>query len=522
MRMTLREFFIHEGDFKPDAESHKSSGAGSGRSSTNVQINIDEEGVDEALPHAASARYGKGKGYGPGKFPEMRPWYIINVRSGDVLGKFDTRDEAEDAMARAGGYEGMGTLDVTQNPEGDHQPAHVHRFPDPADFDIDADPHEFQLPARHEGLDEEEGCMDERDIKSYEHPRTHLHKKFARMKGVKDPWALASKVAHEAGATESVMPEAEECMDEKHIGFGKLKGKLAHKKGVHDPAALAAHIGREKYGAAGMAKKSAAGRKHHEALQVEYEDPTSSKNIDSSRWSSPKSHKDGVPAEAPHDGPQSRSSKGWAKMRDDSVKYSSDSDLKSFFGGETHPEPVDEAGPESARSSGRSSAADDEEFEKLWSQMNEPKSGGAEAEPDWGSMDDEDFISKLAAADKVSARAPERASSGRGHESGLEDIDLTDRDDDGGRSSGRDPFWAGAEEADEDVMSWDELRAADPAAAADIEREYPDIADSQSAFFTKHGKDLVMRSGRGNRFKWDPAGMQWLEMDDGGTPAGEF
>jgi hypothetical protein len=48
---------------------------------------------------------------------------------------------------------------------------------------------------------------------------------------------------------------------EKHIGFGKLKGKLAHKKGVKDAGALAASIGRKKYGAAGMAKKSAAGRK---------------------------------------------------------------------------------------------------------------------------------------------------------------------------------------------------------------------------------------------------------------------
>lgn len=49
--------------------------------------------------------------------------------------------------------------------------------------------------------------------------------------------------------------------DEGHIGFSKLKGKLSHKSGVNDPGALAASIGRKKYGAAGMAKKSAAGRK---------------------------------------------------------------------------------------------------------------------------------------------------------------------------------------------------------------------------------------------------------------------
>lgn len=48
---------------------------------------------------------------------------------------------------------------------------------------------------------------------------------------------------------------------EKHIGFKKLKGQLSHQKGVKNPGALAASIGRKKYGAKGMARKSAAGRK---------------------------------------------------------------------------------------------------------------------------------------------------------------------------------------------------------------------------------------------------------------------
>ena len=46
----------------------------------------------------------------------------------------------------------------------------------------------------------------------------------------------------------------------KDSAFKKLEGKLAHEKGVTDPAALAASIGRKKYGAAGMAKKSAAAK----------------------------------------------------------------------------------------------------------------------------------------------------------------------------------------------------------------------------------------------------------------------
>lgn len=43
--------------------------------------------------------------------------------------------------------------------------------------------------------------------------------------------------------------------------FKKLEGKLEHRKGVGNPGALAAYIGRRKYGAAKMAKMSAAGRK---------------------------------------------------------------------------------------------------------------------------------------------------------------------------------------------------------------------------------------------------------------------
>jgi hypothetical protein len=64
--------------------------------------------------------------------------------------------------------------------------------------------------------------------------------------------------------------EEEHDVDEAHLGFKKLKGKLAHQKGVTDPAALAASIGRKKYGTAGMAKKSAAGRKKHESMVDSY------------------------------------------------------------------------------------------------------------------------------------------------------------------------------------------------------------------------------------------------------------
>jgi hypothetical protein len=55
---------------------------------------------------------------------------------------------------------------------------------------------------------------------------------------------------------------AKQMIDEKHIGFAKLKGELAHRKGVSNPGALAAYIGDKKYGKKAMQK----GAKNHHAL----------------------------------------------------------------------------------------------------------------------------------------------------------------------------------------------------------------------------------------------------------------
>ena len=53
----------------------------------------------------------------------------------------------------------------------------------------------------------------------------------------------------------------EAVLDEKHVGFNKLSQHFARQKNVKDPDALAAAVGRKKYGAKGMAKKAAAGKK---------------------------------------------------------------------------------------------------------------------------------------------------------------------------------------------------------------------------------------------------------------------
>lgn len=52
-----------------------------------------------------------------------------------------------------------------------------------------------------------------------------------------------------------------EVLQEKYIGFKKLKGKLAHEKGVEDPGALAASIGRKKYGKKRFQRAAAKGKK---------------------------------------------------------------------------------------------------------------------------------------------------------------------------------------------------------------------------------------------------------------------
>lgn len=96
-------------------------------------------------------------------------------------------------------------------------------------------------------------------------------------------------------------------------------------------------------------------------------------------------------------------------------------------------------------------------------------------------------------------------------------------------------FWQDVEAEDGDVMSWEELEAAEPEIAADIAREYPDLADpghfmddptkikrERNAFFTfdKQG-DLIGRI-HGGRYKWDFENGSWIPMDDGESPSGEF
>lgn len=73
------------------------------------------------------------------------------------------------------------------------------------------------------------------------------------------PPKQAAAIAYFRAGKDCVAPKSVFGADS-HIGFQKLEGELAHRKGVTNPAALAAYIGRKKYGAKGMAQKSAKAR----------------------------------------------------------------------------------------------------------------------------------------------------------------------------------------------------------------------------------------------------------------------
>ena len=53
----------------------------------------------------------------------------------------------------------------------------------------------------------------------------------------------------------------DDVLDEKYMGFAKLKNKIAAKGGVSDPGAVAASIGRKKYGKERFQKAATKGKK---------------------------------------------------------------------------------------------------------------------------------------------------------------------------------------------------------------------------------------------------------------------
>jgi hypothetical protein len=166
--------------------------------------------------------------------------------------------------------------------------------------------------------------------------------------------------------------------------------------------------------------------------------------------------------------------------------------------------------------------------------------GGDEPDVDWASLGDEDFLTKLAGSDTqpVKSTSPmpkmkdvvktHEPSTGPEMEPGEEpEFGVPDEPSEFETPPAEPeeppaPRAMAPDEEAETSMDWDELRVEDPDTAAAIERSNPEIADELRTFTRDPQGDLIMRTKAGTRLKWDPSKEDWLDMDDGGTPAGEF
>jgi hypothetical protein len=92
-------------------------------------------------------------------------------------------------------------------------------------------------------------------------------------------------------------------------------------------------------------------------------------------------------------------------------------------------------------------------------------------------------------------------------------------DDEYGKIMAGEPL--GAETAEEGEMTWDELRATDPEAAQELEREVPEEERDGAQFKKKADGRIYMDSPKGRKSYLGPD-VGWTEMDDGESPAGEF
>lgn len=101
------------------------------------------------------------------------------------------------------------------------------------------------------------------DTETHEYP----YDADAAFKGKKDGGSKTTKYKFQK---DGVYEEAEEELDEKYMGFKKLKASIAAKGGARDPGAVAAAIGRKKYGKKKFQAAAAAGKKLGEASECNH------------------------------------------------------------------------------------------------------------------------------------------------------------------------------------------------------------------------------------------------------------
>jgi hypothetical protein len=268
----------------------------------------------------------------------------------------------------------------------------------------------------------------------------------------------------------------------------------------------------------------------------EFEDPTSSKHPEGgdSMWSSPLSHKSGMPTEIPQDDAQERSADGWEGQRSDSGE-----DLKKFFGDEPFPK-TEARLPGPPRKSGDIELGNtkvnpkelpDEMPDDWFNDLSgvDPQSATAPAEPapgigpsaqpepelDWSAMSDEDFLNSLSSDNTPSLQpigtAPPK----------MKDVVKTSEPE---TPPEKDNFDLPTSVANRDVaeMTWDEFRTNEPDAAAALEREVPP-EQLENGRFRKRANRVFFTSGA-KRMDWftDDEDRGWMDLDDGHTPTGKF
>lgn len=157
----------------------------------------------------------------------------------------------------------------------------------------------------------------------------------------------------------------------------------------------------------------------------------------------------------------------------------------------------------------------------------DPTGGHGEDEIDWSSLDDDDFIDQLAGSDKgpeikTQAAPPkmkDTISTKPADQSPYKTFDPSKFDLSlSSDKPQKDPFSAD----NENIQTWDEVRATAPQQAAELEKDFPPQELKGAKFSKKHDGRIFMMTTSGQRYAYLGHKLGWSDMDDGNSPSGEF
>jgi len=336
----------------------------------------------------------------------------------------------------------------------------------------------------HEAKSSAQPSVDERKLSSYEHPRTHLHSKFAKDPNIEEPWALAQHIAskNEHQDPTCTAPDAGSTIWSDPTQPADVR-KFSNRDGnLH--VDLQEMFGVDEMGGPGSGRKPGSKNK-----------PTSGSTIPG-KTVDPSS----LPDELPDD-------------------FGVDIDTSDFD------EPAAAAEPDDAPFA-RTAGDLGDESDLSW--LDDPNLGQGVEVP-------KQDPNAPKPTPKPPMASPDYEGQWQASPEHQEFLDTLSGSFEPDEPKDKGQFWRDIEDEGGEAMSWDELKQAEPDIAADIAAEYPDIADPgtfmdepggiprerQTFFAISDDGDIIMRS-KGERFKWDPENAGWIPMDDGETPSGEF